>query len=47
VDLRRQLNQQVAVVLQAEGITGSMADPNRTKVGFQGFRFGLHTVIRP
>ena len=31
----------------AGGITGSMADPNRTMVGFQGFRVAVHTEIKP
>ena len=43
MDLRRQVNQQLAVVLQAGGITGSTADPNRAMVGFQGFRVAVHT----
>ena len=47
MDLRRQVNQQLAVVFQAGGITGSMADPNRTMVGFRGFRFAVHTEIKP
>jgi hypothetical protein len=47
MDLRRQVNQQFAVVLQAGGITGSLADPNRTMVGFQGFRVAVHTEIKP
>ena len=47
VDLRKQVNQQFAVVLQAGGISGSLADPNRTMVGFQGFRVAVHTEIKP
>jgi hypothetical protein len=47
MDLRRQVNQQLAVVLQAGGITGSMADMNRTMVGFQGLRVAVHTEITP
>ena len=47
LDLRRQMNRQVAVVLQAGVIMGSLADVNRTMVDLNGFRFALHTEINP
>jgi hypothetical protein len=47
MDLRRQMSQQVAFVLQADGIMGSLADVNRTMIDFNGFRVALHTEITP
>ena len=47
VDFRRQLSRQLAIVLQAGGATGNVADPNRTMVDFSGYRFALHTEITP
>jgi hypothetical protein len=47
LDLRQQFNQQLAVVLQAGGIAGAMADINRTMVDFRGFRVALHTEVTP
>jgi len=47
MDLRRQVNQQLAIVLQAGGILGNLADRARTDVGFNGYRFALHTEITP
>lgn len=47
VDLRQGVNEQLAFVLQADAITGSMMDATRTSVGFSGFRFALHTEITP
>ena len=47
LDLRRELNQMITVVLQGDGITGSTADVNRTMVGFSGFRVALHAEITP
>ena len=47
VDLRRQVNRQLAVVVQAGGITGFMMDASRTAVDFQGFRVAVHTEITP
>jgi hypothetical protein len=47
MDLRRQLNEQLAVVLQAGGILGNLSDRNRTAVDFNGYRFALHTEITP
>jgi hypothetical protein len=47
LDLRRQVNQQFAIVLQADGVTGKLADIDRTMVGIQGFRVALHTEITP
>jgi len=47
VDLRNQVNPQLAIVVQGDGITGELADPNRMMVGFQGFRFAVHTEITP
>ena len=47
VDLRRRVNEQLAFVIQADGIKGCMVDANRTLVGFQGFRLAVHTEITP
>jgi len=47
MDFRQQVNRQLAIVLQADGIMGSLADMNRTMVDFQGFRVALHTEITP
>jgi hypothetical protein len=47
MDLRRQMSQQFAVVLQGGGIMGAVSDMNRTLVDFQGFRVALHTEITP
>ena len=47
IDVRQQMNPQLAIVLQADGITGNIADIDRTKVNFRGFRVALHTEITP
>ncbi len=47
IDLREQLNPQVAFVVQGDGVTGELADANRTLVGLQGFRIAVHAEITP
>ena len=49
VDLRRRVNRNFAIVLQGGGITGFVvdADTARNHVGFNGYRFALHSEITP
>jgi hypothetical protein len=47
IDLRRQMTPQFAIVVQADGLTGTLADVTRRFVDFQGFRIALHTEITP
>jgi hypothetical protein len=47
MDFRRQVNRQLAIVLQAGGVFGNIVDANRTAVDFNGYRVALHTEITP
>ena len=45
-DLKHPLNQNVGLVVEANGLFGSVGSGNGNTVGVSGFRGGVHLVIR-